>query len=149
MKAIFEHWTVTLFCCLLVDKTWRSNLFSWAYLRIYRAEREKVERWVTSYSLSQIPAFFFFFFNKKYGKKYGSVDGGNVPREWQCFPSSCIVILTHILEECFPPLICSLAREMRQTSKPLENSARLWASSSRRTDLLTHSPSLHAYMQSE
>lgn len=142
MKAIFGHWTVTLLCCLLVDKTWRSNLFSGADLRIYRAERERVERRVTSYSLSDSCLFFFL-------KKYGSVDGGNIPWEWQCFPSSCIVILPHILEECFPPLICCLAGEVRQASKPPENSAKLWAPSSQSTDLLSHSPSLRAYMHSE
>lgn len=58
MKAIFEHWTVTLLGCLLVDKTWKSNLLSWACLRIYSAERGGVERQATSSFLSQIPACF-------------------------------------------------------------------------------------------
>lgn len=58
MKAIFEHWTVTLLGCLLVDKTWKSNLLSWACLRIYSAERGGVERQATSSYLSQIPTCF-------------------------------------------------------------------------------------------
>lgn len=53
MNVIFEHWTVTLLSCFLVDKTWKSNLLSWACLRIYGAERQ-----ATSFYLSPIPACF-------------------------------------------------------------------------------------------
>lgn len=42
MKAIFEHWTVTLLGCLLVDKTWKSNLLSWA---VSKFTVEKGEGW--------------------------------------------------------------------------------------------------------
>lgn len=58
MNTIFEHWAVTLLGCLLVDKAWKSNLLSWACLRIYSAERGGVERQATSFYLSPIPACF-------------------------------------------------------------------------------------------
>lgn len=57
MKAIFEHWTVTLLGCLLVDKTCKSNLLSWVCLRIYSAERGGVEK-PHPPNLSQNPACF-------------------------------------------------------------------------------------------
>lgn len=133
MKAIFEHWTVTLLGCLLTDKTWRSNSFSWVYLRIYSGERGRVERRATSYYLSQIPACFL-------NKCDGNVDGGSDPRTDSA--SSCIVILPPILEDHFPPLLCFLRGETGLTSKPPEESSKLWALSSQRQTPLPHSPLL-------
>lgn len=120
MKAIFEHWTVTLLGCLLVDKTWKSNLLSWAFLRIYSAERGGVERQATSSYLSQMPACFL---RNEIEGGGGGVSNTHTddPREWQRFPSSCIVPLPLILEECFQPSLCSLRREAGQTLEPLQD----------------------------
>lgn len=147
MNAIFEHWAVTLLGCLLVDKTWKSNLLSWVCLKIYSAERGGVERQVTSFYLSPIPACFLR--NEMEGEGQGREDTHTYtcthihthtpvhaqPKRMTVFPLPLHFLPAPYFRGTLPTITLLSKRRSRANIRAFpELSAKLWTSSSQRTD---------------
>lgn len=145
MKAIFEHWTVTLLGCLLVDKTWKSNLLSWAFLRIYSAERGGVERQATSSYLYQMPACFL------RNEIEGGGGGGKQhthrrPKGMTAFPFLLHCPPAPYFRGMLPAIaLLSKKRSRANTGASPGLSAKLWTPSSQRTVTPALLPS-HTYI---
>lgn len=135
MNTIFEHWTVTLLSCFLVDITWKSNLLSWACLRIYSAERGGVERQATSFYLSPIPACFVG--NEMEGEGQGREDTQphTQPKGMVVFPFPLHCIPAPYFRGTLPTITLVSKRRNRVNIRAFsELSGKLWTLSSQRTD---------------